>query len=437
MFDILFKGVFFVAQFLVALGLIVFVHELGHHVVAKLFGVRVKTFSLGFGKRLWGFQRGGTDYRVSAIPLGGYVRMGGEMPEEATGDPKEFLSKPRWQRILVYTAGPAMNVVFSVTVIAALFMYGIQIQALQNSPPVIGYVDEGSAGAKAGIEPGDRVLEVNGEEVSEWNDFSFAVMTSPERAMTLEVERGDERFEATLVPAKDPRYEFGDAGLWPKLRLLVFDVVGAPAKKAGFEPGDELRSVDGQPVAGSEDFINYIQTHGDTAVEVGVVRQGEHHLLTVTPRDDDGDGKATIGVTVSLYRKLGFGEAVVESVRYNVGIVRQSAVIIGKLLSRELPARSTLSGPIEIAVISARAARSGLKDWLFTVAFLSISIGIMNLLPIPVLDGGHITILLVESAMRRDMSMAIKERVTQVGFMMLMVLMAMVIFFDIAKRFPS
>jgi len=425
------------ASFLVALGLIVFVHELGHHVIAKLFGVRVRTFSLGFGKRLWGFQRGGTDYRVSAIPLGGYVRMGGEMPEEATGDPTEFLSKARWKRILVYTAGPAMNVVFSVALMTGLFMWGIQVQGFQGSPPVIGYVDEDSAGAKAGIEVGDRVLTVNGEKVSEWNDFSFAVMTSPERVMNLDVKRGSEHVAVTLVPAKNPRYEYGEAGLWPKAKLLIVDVVGAPARTAGFEPGDEVRSVDGQPLGSIEDFVKYIQGHGGAEVEVEVFRKGEFHALTVVPTDEDGDGLAAIGVSLNFYRKLAFREAVVESVKYNVGIVRQSALIIGKLITREVSARSTLSGPIEIAVISARAAQSGLKDWLLTVAFLSISIGIMNLLPIPVLDGGHITILLVESVMRRDMSIAIKERVTQFGFMVLMVLMAMVIFFDIAKQFPS
>lgn len=423
--------------FFFALGVIVFVHELGHHVVAKLFGVRVQTFSLGFGKRLWGFEHGGTDYRVSVIPLGGYVRMGGEMPEEATGDPNEFLSKPRWQRVLVYVAGPAMNVVLSVALIAGLFMWGIQIQALQESPAIIGYVEEGSAGEQAGLQVGDRVVAVNGENVSLWNDFAFGVMTSPERPLALDVERTGERFAVTLVPTKDPRYEFGDAGLFPKLKLLVFDVVGAPAQSAGFQSGDELRSIDGHPIAGSQDFIEYIQTHGDTAVDVEVFRGAERHMLTVTPTDPDGDGKATIGVSLSFYRELGFTEAIVESVKYNADIVRQSAVIIGKLLSREISAKSSLSGPIEIAAISGRAARSGFKDLLFTMGFLSISIGIMNLLPIPVLDGGHITILLVESVMRRDMSIAIKERVTQFGFMMLMVLMAMVIFFDIAKNLPS
>ncbi len=423
--------------FLFALSVIVFFHELGHHLVAKSFGVRVNTFSIGFGKRLWGFERAGTDYRVSAIPLGGYVRMGGELPDEATGDPSEFLSKPRWQRVLVYIAGPAMNVVLSVVLIAGLFMWGLQIQALQESPSVIGYVEEGSAGETAGLKAGDRVLTTNGEEVSLWNDFAFAVMTSPERPMTLEVERDDERFEVTLVPTRDPRYEFGEAGLFPKLKLLVFDVFGAPAQSAGFEPGDELRSVDSQPLAGSQDFIDYIQAHADTEVLVEVFRGGERHMLTVTPTDPDGDGKATIGVSLSFYRELPFGEAIVESVKYNVGIVRQSVIIIGKLLSREISARSSLSGPIEIAAISGRAARSSFKDLLFTMGFLSISIGFMNLLPIPVLDGGHITILLIESVMRRDMSIAIKERVTQFGFMMLMVLMAMVIFFDIAKNLPS
>ena len=227
-----------IPAFLFALGAIVFVHEFGHHLVAKLFGVRVMVFSLGFGKRLWGFERDGTDYRISAVPLGGYVRMGGELPDESTGDPSDFLSKPRWQRILVYLAGPAMNVVLSVGLIALVFAAGIDLQAMQDIPSVVGEVVEGSAAADAGLMAGDRIVRVNSQTVDKWKDVAFVFATSPERPVDVELERGGQTVLAVVTPVKVPRYEFGDAGVYPKLLLRFVEVFrDSPAHTAGFEPG--------------------------------------------------------------------------------------------------------------------------------------------------------------------------------------------------------
>lgn len=428
----------YIVSFIAGLGAIVFVHELGHHLVAKLCGVRVVTFSLGFGKRLWGFQHKGTDYRVSAVPLGGYVRMGGELPDEHTGHPNEFLSKPRWQRILVYLAGPAMNVVLSIAVIAAVFMAGFEVQALQGLPPVLGLVEEGSAGEAAGLRPGDRIVKIDGEEVDEWKEVHFVFMTSPERAIPVEYERAGERATTEVTPRKEPVHEYGEAGLYPELQLRISEVIsGTPAAEAGFEPGDEPRAFDGSPVTDSQQLIEHLQSHAGVEVTIDVLRGDEIVTIPVTPALDPADGKGKIGVKLAHFRPLPFGEAVVESFNYNVEIVVNTGRILAKLFTREISAKSSLSGPIQIADISGQAAKEGFKEWIFMVGFLSISIGLMNLLPIPILDGGHITILLIESVMRRDMSMLVKERITQVGFMMLMTLMAVVIYFDLAKKFPS
>lgn len=421
--------------FLVGLGMIVFVHELGHHLVAKLFGVRVLVFSLGFGKRLWGFERGGTDYRVSALPLGGYVRMFGEMPDEHAGNPEEFLSKPRWQRILVYLAGPMMNVVLAILLIAFAFMRGIPVQALEEIPSVVGFVEEGSPAESAGVLPGDRILRIDGEAVEKWKDVQFIVMTAAERPVELEILRGEEPVTLSVVPEKVPRYEFGDAGFGPEAPpLRILEVMSdTPAERAGFASNDELVMIDGQPITGTQrTFIDHIEAHAGAPVEIEVRREGELISLSVVP--DDVEGKGRIGVLLGFYRTLPLGEALVESTRYNVDIVKKSAQLLGKLLFREVSPKSTLSGPIEIASISAEAARRGFIEFLFTMGFLSIAIGFMNLLPIPVLDGGHIAILVVESVLRRDLSMILKERLIQVGFMMLMTLMAVVIFFDLAKQ---
>ncbi|MEM1206014.1 MAG: RIP metalloprotease RseP [Acidobacteriota bacterium] len=422
--------------FLFALGVIVFVHELGHHLVAKLFGVRVHVFSLGFGKRIWGFRRGDTDYRVSALPLGGYVRLGGELPEEATGDPSEFLSKPRWQRILVYAAGPAMNLVLSVTLIALLFMQGIRVQGLQNVPPVVGYIEAGSAGELAGLQLDDEIVAVNGEPVEEWKDVDFMLSLAPERAVQLDIRRADQAMKLEVTPKKAPKYEYGDAGIHPKLELRLSVIYeDRPAHLAGFLSGDIVRKVDGKPITTAQEFIDQIEPRAGQTITVEVLRGEELLALEVTPVDIEGKGR--IGVGLDIYRQLPFGEAVVESVRWNFEIIEMSATVLGKLFTREVAAKSALSGPVEIAAWAGEAVRQSFKQLIFLMGFLSISIGFLNLLPIPVLDGGHILILLIESVLRRDLSVVVKERLIQVGFMILMSLMVVVIFFDLSKNLPG
>ncbi len=425
-----------VAAFLLVLGVIVFIHEFGHFAVAKLFGVRVLVFSLGFGKRLAGFDFRGTDVRLSAIPLGGYVQMWGDLPEDRSGSSDELTAKPRWQRILIYLAGPAMNVVLSVGLIAAAFMSGIAEQAYQDMPSVIGHVVEGSRAEAAGLVRGDQVIEVDGKPVDRWGDLMFALQLAPEKPVLLKVVgEGGER-EVTVTPEIIEPYAIGEAGIQPSFRTQVADVlVDTPADRAGLQQGDVLREVDGLPIYGPGDFIEYVQERPDVEVMITLER-GDAVLETpVTPEMVEDRGQ--VGIRIGLFRKLGFGEAVVASVRYNAEIVTKSVSLIGKLLTNEVAPKSALSGPIEIASISGRAAKRGWRELIFTMGFLSISIGFMNLLPIPVLDGGHITILLIESVIRRDLSTVIKERMTQVGFMLLMMLMVMVLYFDLAKNLPS
>ncbi len=424
------------AAFLVALGVIVFVHEMGHFLQTKFFGIRVLPFSLGFGKRLWGFDYRGTDCRVSAIPFGGYVRLGGEHPDERSNDPSEFLNHPRWQRILVYLAGPAMNVVLSVGLIAAVFMIGYEAQAMQERPSVVGWVADDGPAYAAGLRTGDRIVGIGDQEVDQWKDVSFAFMTAADKPVEVTAERDGERFTTTVTPVKVERYEFGDAGIGPEFEVRISQVVkDRPAAQAGFRPGDLPHTVAGQPVGGWQGFVEFIESNPGVAVEVGVLRDNELVALSVTP-EADAEGLGKIGVYGGIYRKLPLGEAVVASVRFNIGIVQRSVQILGKLFTNEIKAKSALSGPVEIAVLSGQAAKRGITDLLFTMGFLSISIGFMNLLPIPVLDGGHISLLLIESVMRRDLSVGLKERVTQLGFMMLMTLMAVVIFFDLTKILP-
>ena len=423
------------AAFIFALGVIIFVHEAGHLLAAKAFNVRVLTFSLGFGKRLWGFKRGETDYRVALFPLGGYVRLGGDEPDETSQDPRDFQNKPRWQRVVVYLAGPAMNAVLAVVLMAVVFMMGMEVAALREVPPVIGLVAEGSPAESAGIEPGDLVEAVDGKAVERWDDVNFALLTSPGRAVELTLSRSGRSLQVTVVPDVVPRYEFGDAGLFPQLLPRIAQVLeDSPAARAGFVAGDEVRSVDGRAVSSSRDFIDQIEARPELAARVEVMREGRIESLTVTPRSEDGVGK--IGVVIGYYQRYGPIAALGASVRYNIDIVRQTFAALGKIVSGRLAAKSALSGPIEIAALSGAAARSGMKVLLHLMGIISISIGILNLLPIPILDGGQIAILMVEGARRRDLSLKVKERIQQVGFAMVVLLMVMVLYFDLVKNLP-
>jgi regulator of sigma E protease len=422
-------------SFIFALGVIIVVHEAGHLLVAKAFGVRVLTFSVGFGKRIWGFRRGETEYQLSAVPLGGYVRLGGENLEESTGDPREFLSKPRWQRILVYLAGPAMNVVLAVCLFAGLFMVGIELPNLPDMPSLIGGVEAGSSAARAGLQRGDRIVKVNGKAAESWHDVLIELITSPEKPVQLEVARGEKTFTAAVTPKLIPKEGAGDwAGLYPSLRPQITKVeAGSPAAAAGFRAGDEIRKVDGLPVADSKDFVSYIEKRAGTPVGVEIFRDAAAQTLTVVPRNDNGTGK--IGVGIGFFQRYGPLRAFTESVRYNVQIVHDTFQIVGKIFSRQISAKSAFAGPLEIAKQSGEAARRGFKELLNLMGFISISIAIMNLMPIPILDGGQILILAIEEVIRRDLSLRFKEVIAQVGLIMILLLMGFVIYFDVLKRF--
>lgn len=425
------------AAFIFALGVIIFVHEAGHLLVAKSFKMRVLAFSLGFGKRIWGFKRGETDYRLSLIPLGGYVKLSGEdIAESDRSDPRDFLNQPRWQRILVYLAGPAMNGVLSVLLIAGLFMVGIEVPSLSSVPSIIGSVEAGSPGDRAGLLPGDRIVAIAGAKTKRWQDVAFPVMTSIGKPLAFEIERpslGGARQTVTVTPEKPADFDFGDAGIFPKLLPRVGALVaGAPAEKAGFQVGDEIRTIDGRALSSPGEFVLYVEEHAGRSVAVEVVRAGRSLTIPVVPADQGGKGK--IGVQLTIAQRYPPLQALRESVRFNYDIARQSLTVIGKIFKREVAAKNALAGPIEIAAQSGAAARSGIKNLLYLMGVLSLSIGLLNLFPIPVLDGGQIAILLVESLFRHDLSLIVKERIAQVGLALVVLLMVTVLWFDLSKN---
>lgn len=420
--------------FAFALGIIILVHESGHFLAARAFGMRVLAFAIGFGKRVWGFERGGTEFKLCAFPLGGYVKLASEEPGETSDDPRDFLNRPRWQRIVVYLAGPFANAILSIVVITGLFVVGVDVPALQSIPAEVGTVEAGSPGEAAGIAAGDRIVAIEGKTVDRWQDVAFSVMTSIGKPLTFEIERDGRRLETVVTPEKPADFDFGDAGIYPKVLPRVGQVVaGSPAEQGGLKAGDELVAVDGRPLASPAAFVEYVEGHADQSVVVTVGRRGERLDLAVVPAPDAA-GKGKIGVQLTISQRFPLGRALVESIRFNYDVAKQSLAVIGKIFTREVAAKSALAGPIEIAAQSGAAARTGFKSLLYLMGVISLSVGLLNLFPIPILDGGQIVILLVESVLRRDLSVPVKERIAQVGLAMIVLLMVTVLWFDVSKR---
>jgi regulator of sigma E protease len=426
-----------VLAFLFAAGIIIFVHELGHYLAAKACGVRVLVFSLGFGKRIWGFRRGATDYRVSVIPLGGYVSFYGQDPSERTDDPAAFLNQPRWQRISILFAGPAMNVLLAVLLVAGVYMAGTDLPNQRDVSTEIGVVLPGGPAEQAGLRTGDRIVSLDGEAVSDWQAVSMAFLTSPGRPIDVEYERAGERASTVLVPAVIPRYELGDPGLYSAAPPRVRDVLpDSPAERAGLRFGDALLAVDGRPLATIEEFQQAIRPLVGREARIEIERDGERRTVVAVPELRDGNG--AIGVVIAEFHFQRFPplEALRHSVRYNWDTTIQTFAFLGKIFERRISAQSALGGPIEIARISGAAARTGFKELVFFMALISLNLFILNMMPVPILDGGQILILLVESTLRRDLSLRVKERMTQVGLVLIVLLMAMALYFDLLKSLP-
>ena len=433
----------YILAFILVLGALIFIHEFGHFFVAKLFGIRVETFSLGFGPRLFGFQRGHTMYQVSAIPLGGYVKMMGENPDEAlSGTGEEFLSRSKPVRFAVLVMGAGMNLVLAVLIFWVLFMAGMQEPAYLGEPPVVGAVQRASPADEAGLRPGDEILAVGDREVPSWLQFSIQVQLNPNTETTLRIRR--EGKESTLPihigvpPIEDPRekYGMGYAGVQPYVPRHVLEIIpGAPAEAAGFLADDELWRLGEKRIYDYRTFAEAVEANPGVPLQVTVLRQGREVELSVVPREEDGEVRIgatfTLGVLLKRHPPLGALRASLELNWNSAGLLFQTLRNL-KIFGGNIGARA-MSGPVEIARFSGEALRAGWRTFFSFMALVSLQLGILNLLPIPVLDGGHIFVLLLEGVLRRDFSMQVKERLMQVGFLFLVTVMGVVISIDLIK----
>jgi len=432
---------------LVLIGVMIMIHELGHFWAARHFDVKVEAFSLGFGPRLFGFKRGDTDYRVSAILFGGYVKMAGEqVTDENVDDPRSFLSKPRWQRLIIAFAGPFMNIVLAVCILTGMYMVKFEKVSDADMEPIIGHVVADSPAAKAGIQDGDRIIKMDGQNNPTWEDVLDKEFAGAKRPMYLTIKRGSSTFDTVVTPILSESLGVGYAG-WDARGQIELGLIepGYPAEKAGLKKGDIVLAINGQAIHSRLRFQEITKSSGGKPVTVEYQRKGETHSVAVTPiwsnKTNDPPARWMIGVVPEpkldiTTTRLSLPDALGESLRQN----SKDAMLIVKVLEGMVQRRMStknLAGPIGLGSLSGAAAKQGLSAFLGLMAMVSLNLAIFNLLPIPVLDGGTILMLLVEMTMQRDLSMAVKETVFKVGFVFIMVLMAFVIFNDISRYIPA
>ncbi len=422
------------------LGILVLLHEWGHFIAAKLCGVRVDVFSIGFGPRLWGVKRGDTDYRVSALPLGGYVRMAGDNPVEArTGAAYEFLSRPRWQRFLIAVAGPATNILATFVIFWAIYaVVGMPTDAYLRRPADVAAVPLNYQGLSP-VRPGDRIVEVNGVPTATWGKVTSQVEKAKRGdSVSLVVLRSGSR---QVLTARIPEGRSAlDAVVGYPLLPPVIDEIqpGSPAAKAGMKAGDTVVSINGQPVVTWLQLIDRVRGSGGHAIEFVVRRDATDVHLDITPMQSmtpDGEMTWLIGASrkaEEVFEHQGVLASVKDAGVETLLYARLIGDVVAGLFRGKLSVRD-LAGPVGIVQMSGQAAKGGLVTLLNWMAYISLDLGLLNLLPIPILDGGHVLMLAIEGTLRRDLSITFKERFVQVGLVFLLGLFAFVMYSDILR----
>ncbi|HEX6906946.1 MAG TPA: RIP metalloprotease RseP [Terriglobales bacterium] len=427
------------------LGFMILIHEFGHYITAKMFGVRVEVFSIGFGTRLLGWRKGDTDYRISAIPLGGYVRMSGENPmEPRTGDPGEFLSHPRWQRFIIAIAGPFMNIFLAIALLTGVYMVSFSRPIWANKPALVGYVIKDSPAAKAGIQPGDTIVRIDDGQLNPtWQQVIPRMVLSPNQPVRIEFRRGDQTLTKTIVPEPTGPDEYGSAGFVPDQPNFVTSLEhGLPADKAGVKLGDKIIAVDNTAVRSVPAIIQILQDNKGKPAIFTVLRGGKQLNLTIKPElvsvpgEDEPRWRIGISCEPEEVTQLSFPAAISQSWQDNKKSSALILELVEKMVRRQVSMRQ-MEGPIGIARASGEAARQGLSPLLELTAAISLNLGIFNLFPIPILDGGVILMLLIESLMGRDISLHVKERVYQMAFLFLVLFFVVVIYNDLVKTLPG
>jgi regulator of sigma E protease len=421
--------------FLLVIGILVFVHEFGHFIMAKRAGVRVEKFSLGMGPKLFGFKKGDTEYILSALPLGGYVKMAGENPdEEPTGAPDEFQAKTVWQRASIAVTGPLTNIVLAFLVMPVVFMVG----TYTIGPAAIGFVEKGSPAEKAGFQVGDVIQEINGRKITDWEKGAMLIAVNPDTDIKVKIKRKEDVLTLTLRPTLDAERNIGTSGLYPDFPVEIGKLKpGFPAEKAGIKLHDKILAVNGMTVYYWNQFSSAVKESGGKKLLITIEREGKRIQLEAIPVESEG--RYVIGVepiVPMIFKKYGFFESIGLGFDKTLEAIDLTFITLKKLVTFDLSIK-TLGGPVMIAQMSGQAASAGLSAFLSLLAMISISLGILNLLPIPILDGGLILFLVIEAIRKKPLSRKTMEVAQSIGAGLLITLIAVVSYNDIVRMFFS
>lgn len=441
-----------IAMGVLALGMLIFVHELGHFMVAKWAGIKVLKFSLGFGTKLIGFKHGETEYLISALPLGGYVKMAGENPNEVKPDALEagdYFARPWYIRLLVLIAGPGMNFITAILVLSMLYAIGFNVPIAK---PQVVEVDPNLPAAAAGVEPGDVITGINAVAVTNWEKFSEQLSqvarTLNGEAMTLHLERAGEQLAVNVTPIKDDRSDRWKVGIAiaPHASTVIDRViVGTPAEMQGMQIGDQIMAVEGQPVWSKYDFQKLVWPRAEQATRLLIKRGDKEQTIQLTPIGQQFPGQGKVGVIGVGFKssdqqnlvKYPPGQAIGLGLNHTMNMSKLILSSLGQMITGKISAKDSLGGPITIMRMAGQEARSGIKDFLFFISGISIMLAILNLLPIPVLDGGSAVFFIIEGIIGRPLSLKVQERSQQIGFFALIALMLYATANDIYKLVAS
>ncbi len=436
-----------IAAGIIMLGILVFVHELGHFCVAKLSGVKVLKFSLGFGPRLVSRKWGDTEYMVCAVPLGGYVQMlgegGGEEGESSEMSPEErkrsFAEQPVWRRTAIIAAGPFMNLLLPFLILPLAYLVGMQLPAFLESPPCIGYVAPQTEGADAGFSAGDCIVEINGEEVKTWTGTNHTLIAHAGATIEFTVRRDGSKVVLTMDPEGGGVEGLQSLGLLPRQEAEVGALApGMPAQAAGLEVGDRITAIGDEPIQSWYDLKQAIQKSQGSSLEFRIKRGEEELSLNIQPVAEDGNGTDyLIGIAPhqeTEFRRFGPIEAIRAGAERTVELVELTLIFLQKLFAGHVSAKN-IGGPITVVQIAGQAAQTDFASILMVLAFLSIQLGILNLLPIPILDGGHLFFNVYEMIFRRPLSLRAREFAQQIGLILILLLMILAFYNDIVRIF--
>jgi regulator of sigma E protease len=432
-----------IAAGIIMLGILVFVHELGHFCVAKLCGVKVLKFSLGFGPRLVSHKRGDTEYMICAIPLGGYVQMLGEgvgdqgedAEIDAEDEQRSFSKKSIPRRMAIVAAGPVMNLILPFMILPLAYMIGINLPAYLDEPACVGYVVPGSEADVAGFRNGDCISKISGVDVASWSDTGSALVNSAGKPIVFTLDRA-EGMADLVVDSKNGALEgLQSIGLLPAQDAVIGGLAPAmPAIEAGLKEGDRILSVGGREIVSWYELKDAIQAFKGQPVDVVVERDMQRLTVELVPKKADGNDYL-IGVAPqyeTTFKRFPIGEAIVAGAERTMDLIELTLVFIQKLFAGHV-STSNIGGPITVVQIAGQAAQTDISSILSVLAFLSIQLGILNLLPIPILDGGHLFFYTYELIFRRPLSLKAREWAQQIGLILLILLMVLAFYNDIVR----